>query len=678
LAHETSKQAARRWSDRRFATRWLTGCGIDIGCGKDSLGELAPFFPLMASVIPWDLPDGDAMLMAGVADASFDFVHSSHCLEHLADPVVALRNWIRICRPGGHIVVTIPDEDLYEQGIWPSAFNADHKWTFTIAKTASWSPRSVSLFDLLGRFLDEIEVLKIELLDSGYRYQQPRHDQSLGMLSESAIEFILRKKSNAPQASGASCAENVSATFARAVTCHQEGRRADAAALYRVILATTPDHVAALNNLALIVDAQEAESLLKNALQRNPDYLDALTNLAAIYINKQDYVAAEVCLRRIVGLSRNHAQAFHQLGTVVESQGKYEEAMAAFETAVELGQSPADCYFRMGRICEILCKYDDSIRYLEQALAIEPNHAECHVLRGHAHLRAGQFREGAECLTWIWKHIGLEDQRFLFVDEAARPRRLDGKTVVLCADSGLGDTLQFVRYATLLKAQGADVVIECQKELVRLLETMDAVRQVVPIGDALPPFDHRVPLHNLIGAFATTLESVPASVPYLSASPAQVGRWRERLRAVSGLKVGVVWSGNPKHIADARRSMPEALLRPLAAVPGVALVSLQMNSGRHDFDLLDWTGELADMADTAALVESLDLVISIDTAVAHLAGAMGRPVWLLNRFDACWRWLVDRTDSPWYPTMRLFRQRAQGDWAGVIADVGAALSKLPR
>lgn len=192
--NEASKQMLRRSGDHRFATRWIVGEGVDIGCGPDPLSKLAHYFPLMRSLRPWDLPDGDAMLMAGVADESFDFVHSSHCLEHLIDPFVALANWIRICRKGGHLVVTVPDEDMYEQGVWPSTFNLDHKWTFTILKSSSWSPRSVSVVRLLEMFQEDVEILKIEKLDSGFRYDLPRHDQTLNAVAESAIEFVLKKK----------------------------------------------------------------------------------------------------------------------------------------------------------------------------------------------------------------------------------------------------------------------------------------------------------------------------------------------------------------------------------------------------------------------------------------------------------------------------------------------------
>jgi SAM-dependent methyltransferase len=194
---ETSKSLLRRSYDRRFTTRYLVGNGVDIGAGMDSIGRYRALFPLMGDVRGWDLEDGDAMLLQTVADESYDFVHSSHCLEHLVDPKVALANWIRVCKPGGHIVVMIPDEDLYEQGVFPSTFNRDHKWTFTIAKKQSWSPRSVSVVALLALFCDAIEIVKIELLDSNYFYDVPRFDQTMTMLGESAIEFVIRKRAAA-------------------------------------------------------------------------------------------------------------------------------------------------------------------------------------------------------------------------------------------------------------------------------------------------------------------------------------------------------------------------------------------------------------------------------------------------------------------------------------------------
>jgi SAM-dependent methyltransferase len=191
---ETSKALIRRLQDSRFATRYFVGDGIDIGCGDDSLIKYNQQFPLMKSVKSWDLPDGDAQYMQSVSDNTYDFVHSSHCLEHLHDPVESFKNWIRICKPGGHIITTIPDEDLYEQGQWPSTYNGDHKTSWNISKASSWSPVSRSVVSLLFNFADIIDVLKIELIDASYQYNVPRYDQTYHGISECAIEFIVRKR----------------------------------------------------------------------------------------------------------------------------------------------------------------------------------------------------------------------------------------------------------------------------------------------------------------------------------------------------------------------------------------------------------------------------------------------------------------------------------------------------
>jgi hypothetical protein len=258
--------------------------------------------------------------------------------------------------------------------------------------------------------------------------------------------------------------------------------------------------------------------------------------------------------------------------------------------------------------------------------------------------------------------------------------------------------LQFCRYAPLvaaLAAEGNDaggsasavnVVLEVPTALARLIRTMPGPQRVVGQNEPLPDFDVHCPLLSLPVAIGTMLETIPAAVPYLVADPDQARAWRIRLAAVPGLHVGLVWAGNPRlgdrsaSAIDRRRSVSLSRLAPLGAVPGVTFVSLQKGHGTEaaktppdGMKLCDWTDELWDFADTAALIAELDLVIGVDTSVVHVAGALGKPVWVLNRYDACWRWLHGRTDSPWYPTMRLFRQSRYGDWDGVIAEVAAAL-----
>jgi SAM-dependent methyltransferase len=191
---ETSKSLIRRLHDVRFANRYFVGSGIDIGCGDDPLSRYQQQFPLMTALRPWDLPDGDAQKLETVADNTYDFVHSSHCLEHMRDPYEAFGNWVRVTKPGGHIVITIPEEDMYEQGVWPSTYNGDHKTSWTVGKTESWSPVSTNLMAFLFAYLDQIEVVKIEKVDATYMYEVPRIDQTAFGISECAIEFVVRKR----------------------------------------------------------------------------------------------------------------------------------------------------------------------------------------------------------------------------------------------------------------------------------------------------------------------------------------------------------------------------------------------------------------------------------------------------------------------------------------------------
>ncbi|MBW7935544.1 MAG: methyltransferase domain-containing protein [Gemmatimonadaceae bacterium] len=202
MSHEASKAARRRMNDRAFTEVYFTGAGIDIGAGPDGLSRIMSTFPKITSVRDWDLPDGDAMLMAGVPDASFDFVHSSHCLEHLHSPTIALTNWLRIVKPGGYVVVTIPEEDMYEQGIWPSTFNPDHKFTFTTLKGKSWSPRSVSVALMLAQLVPVPEIVKLEIIHLDYDWEGERRDLTYLSHAECAIEFVLRRRTDEEIAAG--------------------------------------------------------------------------------------------------------------------------------------------------------------------------------------------------------------------------------------------------------------------------------------------------------------------------------------------------------------------------------------------------------------------------------------------------------------------------------------------
>jgi hypothetical protein len=311
-----------------------------------------------------------------------------------------------------------------------------------------------------------------------------------------------------------------------------------------------------------------------------------------------------------------------------------------------------------------------------------PNDAYAHFNRSLSLLALGHYERGWEEYEWRWKSALAHVRRDFSAPLWRNDFPLDGKTILVHAEQGLGDALQFCRYVPLLAAR-ATVVLVVPKSLTRLLAGM---AQTVTTGEPLPRFDAWIPMMSLPLAFRTTAETIPSPARYLHADPERIAVWRQRLAPLPGRKVGLVWSGSPRaddprsRLIDRRRSMALDWLAPLASVPDISLISLQKGEAAVQAQtppsgmvLHDPSSELQDFADTAALVEALDLVISVDTSVAHLAGALGKPLWVLNRYDQCWCWLAGRTDSPWYASARLFQQKTHGDWTAVIHAVTAAL-----
>jgi len=296
----------------------------------------------------------------------------------------------------------------------------------------------------------------------------------------------------------------------------------------------------------------------------------------------------------------------------------------------------------------------------------------------------GDFLQGWEEYEWRWKTKDAAFPERNFAQPQWDGSPLEGRTLLLHAEQGLGDAIQFIRYLPLVAQNGGNIVLECQPELQRLFQRMAPDLPVLAMGQALPAFDVHCPLMSLSRVFSTDLGNIPQTVPYLHADAAEAALWGERLAGLgSSLKVALVWAGNPTNKNDRKRSLKLASLAPLAEVPGVRFISLQKGDATAEartlpagVALIDVAEDLKDFADTAALLANLDLVISVDTAVVHLAGAMGRPVWTLLPFAPDWRWLLGRADSPWYPTMRLFRQPAIGDWDAVIAEVREQLQLL--
>jgi hypothetical protein len=364
------------------------------------------------------------------------------------------------------------------------------------------------------------------------------------------------------------------------------------------------------------------------------------------------------------------------LGSALHDEAEYEAAAEAYRRALALAPDHPGALHNLGNTLRVLGRLEEAMSLLDRAVALLPEEPEFRFSRAAALLAAGDFLPGWDDHEWRWRRAQSQTRRF---GAPWNGEDIAGRTILLHAEQGLGDTLQFVRYAPLVAARGASVVLEVPAPLARLLRGVSGVRAVVARGDPLPHFDVQCPLLSLPRAFATTVETVPRATPYLHANAAAMAYWTARLPA-DGVRVGLVWAGGA-HRDDAgatrmdrRRSLRPEDLAPLAEVAGARLISLQVPPRPSGLDMVDPMGEVADFADTAAIVACLDLVISADTSVAHLAGGLGVPVWLLSRLDGCWRWLHGRDDSPWYPTMRVYRQQRALDWLGVTTRVARDLA----
>jgi tetratricopeptide (TPR) repeat protein len=452
-------------------------------------------------------------------------------------------------------------------------------------------------------------------------------------------------------------------------------RFAEAVPLAEAARAAAPDraglcelHADALRGAEKFDDAITA---YRAALALQPDRVSAQFGMAEAFRLKRDLDAAEAILRPLAEAFPNVWQAQHDLANVVRHQGRFAEAEAGFRAALALREAVATLA-PLGMVLRDLQRLPESTAVLERALHLAPDDLDASYNLATTHLTAGRLREG----------FALYDTRLTkfrprkVAGRAWTGEKVRGRTVLVTAEQGLGDTIHFLRYVPALAAAGARVVLRVQPPLLRLVQGFPGVAALADDEAALAPYDLHVPIMSLPHRLGIA-DPAPLRLPYLAADPDLVAAWRARLAALPGRRVGLVWRGNPGFGGDHLRSIPPQRLAGLGAVPGISLVSLQKDAAAlPPVAIADWTAELGDFADTAALVTALDLVISVDTAVAHLAGALGRPVWLLNRFDTCWRWLIEREDSIWYPTMRIFRQDAPGDWSQPLRQVVASLRQV--
>ncbi len=551
---------------------------------------------------------------------------------------------------------------------------------------------------------------------------------------------------------------DIEAAFRRGLSHQRDGRPEEAAAAYREVLISAPDHAGALHNLGVLMrqagrveeairligraavldpqssavafslgvalaaagrygeaaDAfgrsfllkpelatlqrqvaalraagrpQDAIAACRAAVLAHPDEMALLFQLAATLQDLGRLAEAETVYREVVARAPTLVEGHANLGSVLSDLGRPDEAAACYGEALSIRPGQAAVLANLGTVLSTLGRHDEAEALLRRSLSLRPGHAMTECNLAFALLRRGDLASGWRVYEGRWR---LPEMRRAV---PALPRWQGdspaGRSILLVAEQGLGDTLQFIRYAPLLARQGARVVLECQPGLVRLMGRIPGLAEVRTQGTERTGVDCWCPVMSLPHAFATTLTTIPATMPYLAADPGEVDVWRRRIEALTGVgvrRVGLVWAGAarpdiPKaHLTDRRRSLSLEHFAVLAGIAGIRLVSLQKGEPAGQLvdapaglDIVDPMPLVQDFADTAALVQALDLVITVDTSVAHLAAGMGRPVWMLSRFDACWRWLWGRDDSPWYPSMRIFRQTQPAQWGPALADLAAAL-----
>lgn len=452
---------------------------------------------------------------------------------------------------------------------------------------------------------------------------------------------------------------------------------------FREALRLRPDFPEAYNNLGILLENQGAfegaVAAYGEALRIKPNAADVHNNLGVALAAQRKYDEAAASYRRSLALTPDSPLALNNLGNSLRALGQIDEAVCCLRQAIRLKSDYAEAYNNLG-IALVQQRQDrEALLCYEKALYFRPDYPEAHLNRSLAWLACGEFERGWSEYEWRWKARDVNCRAF-------RQRRWDGsdlhgRTVFIYLEQGVGDTLQFIRYARLLKQRGATVIVEAQNSLLKLLANCPAIDRLVPTGGELPEFDLQAPLLSLPGLVGTTFDSIPADVPYLRADPQLTSRWRERLASIEGFRIGIAWQGNPQYRGDRQRSVPLRCFAPLAAIPDVQLISLQKGYGAEQLaeaagqfpviDLGEIDGESGAFMDTAAIMQNLDLVITSDTAMPHLAGALGVPVWTALPLVADWRWMREGERCSWYPTMRLFRQRDSGDWDelfGRIAD----------
>jgi tetratricopeptide (TPR) repeat protein len=470
-----------------------------------------------------------------------------------------------------------------------------------------------------------------------------------------------------------------------------QGKFDEAIACYRRAIELQPGYVLAHYNLGTALLDQrkrpEAIEVFRRVLELDPDYVEALNNLGNALNELGNLDEAEKCYHRALSLQPNDARIWCNLGTVYNDRGELDEALRHFQRALEIEPGFAAAHGNTGNVYQQLGRFDDAFAAYGAALTHDPNCADARYGRSTLRLLLGDWATGWTEYESRWQTRQLTK---LNIDQP----RWDGSplgndTILLHVEQGFGDILQFIRYAQHIKKRNprATIVVKCQPSLASLLGRCPGFDRLVSINDSWSEFDVYAPLASLPRLLQTTQDTIPRDVGYVFADPALVAQWRDRLRPIRGFRIGINWHSGAGQGEFRKRNMPLQCFAPLAEIPGAIFISLQKGPGTEQladmsnkFSVIDLgpdfdTGQGRFM-DTAAVMMNLDLVVTSDTSIPHLAGALGVPVWVALPYVPDWRWLLDRSDSPWYPTMRLFRQKSPGDWTAVFADMRDTLAVM--
>jgi len=503
--------------------------------------------------------------------------------------------------------------------------------------------------------------------------------------------------------------------FALAEQHRQAGRLQAAEALCRQILNAAPGHAETLHLLGIIAhqagNLSAAIDLLRGAIVSNgsvplyhcnlgemcrlagrldealaagrqalalrPHYPEARNNIGIAHYDRGEFDEAAAQYRRALEFAPSYAEAHSNLGNALRALRRLDEAIASYTRALELKPGFADAHSNRALTFHLMGRFDDAVADFRRAIALEPLHGNAHTGLAMNHLLRGRMAEGLVEYEWRWRSSELPSRPHIAT--AWRGEDPAGKRLLVHAEQGLGDTLQFCRYLPLLRARGAKLVLSAQGPVCSLINMAMPWLELVAEGETLPATDAQCTLLSLPHLFGTRLETIPADIPYLHAGEEDASRFAARLGKGRELKVGIVWAGSAKHLNDVDRTMALSTWAPILSIERVRFFSLQIGARKGDVlpdHVTDLSAELTDFAQTAGALAALDLLISVDTAPAHLAGAMGKPVWMLLPFVPDWRWLLEREDTPWYPTLRFFRQRTRGDWRAPIEAVAKALNDL--